>query len=208
MGRRKNPPRILKLLQEQPHLFAAKTKKGRCLPPRMLKLQQHGALMMETERFITPRMLKLRQENLQQRSKLRETHVEVQQEDILLLWQTLMDRPRAFLGRQEPLLHLQGGWIEVGQSMPEQVLQERQQVEVEIEQTLAEKEYQSRLEQNLANEPIIDYSRLTSFLKQDSSFLTPWNWNGRNHTDASQIQNQEKGSIYIPESYFSYSMSR
>lgn len=177
MGRRNFPPRLLKLLQEQPPRFRClpprilklQHEHQRFLPPRILKLQQQKNLAMrETERYIIPpRMFRLQEDKLQQ---LETDDIEEHQDDIFRLSQTLEDEPRAFLGGQE-------GWIEVGiQLMPEK-LQERQPLEVEINQTSAEREYQSKLEQNLVSEPIIDYARLTSFLEHDCSFLTPWNWN-------------------------------
>jgi hypothetical protein len=47
-------------------------------------------------------------------------------------------------------------------------------------------------------------ARLTSFLKKDNSFLTPWSWNRKACENETRNSKEKEYIIFPPGSYFSY----
>lgn len=83
---------------------------------------------------------------------------------------------------------------------------------------LKKEEHDQKPEQNpvLGRESNIDYSKLTSFLVQEDSFFTPWNWSDNNKSKGKDDQNhspsnsrigEQQGLHLEPGSYFSYNVS-
>lgn len=85
------------------------------------------------------------------------------------------------------------------------------------QQQIKGEEHNRKPEQNLVlgRESNIDNSKLTSFLVQEDSFLTPWNWSGNNKSEGKDDQNHSTSNSRIgeqqrlhlePGSYFSYNL--
>lgn len=85
------------------------------------------------------------------------------------------------------------------------------------QQQIKGEEHDRKPEQNLVlgRESNIDNSKLTSFLVQEDSFLTPWNWSGNNKSEGKDGQNHSTSNSRIgeqhrlhlePGSYFSYNV--
>ncbi|KAH9709727.1 hypothetical protein KPL70_013266 [Citrus sinensis] len=85
------------------------------------------------------------------------------------------------------------------------------------QQQIKGEEHNRKPEQNLVlgRESNIDNSKLTSFLVQEDSFLTPWNWSGNNKSEGKDGQNHSTSNSRIgeqqrlhlePGSYFSYNV--
>ncbi|KAH9774095.1 hypothetical protein KPL71_013522 [Citrus sinensis] len=93
----------------------------------------------------------------------------------------------------------------------------RQRTQQQGQQQIKGEEHDQKSEQNLVlgRESNIDNSKLTSFLVQEDSFLTPWNWSGNNKSEGKDDQNHSTSNSRIgeqqrlhlePGSYFSYNV--
>lgn len=99
----------------------------------------------------------------------------------------------------------------------EKTAKHAKQGQQQIKGILKEEEHDQKPEQNLVlgRESNIDNSILTSFLVQEDSFLTPWNWSGNNKSEGKDDQNHSTSNSRIgeqqrlhlePGSYFSYNV--